>query len=234
MTQSQTNAECKVLAERKVAQFVKENKTSSYDLTEKIVENLDISDKYSGFQSDRAFAIATEIITYMSDNSIPYASEATLMGDCSALSYDLLEVIRQHQIYNTNCREEAIINALEVKALNELDKKGVLPLNVATNTEKNYTEIVNIPNSEDLDLTARKFLNPVIGAETYDIVIKSKYPYFDVQGRIIGSCNQQVLNTLLGTQNAVTKPNFNPVNNQAAETEKPAGTSTKPQKQIQM
>lgn len=200
LAQSQTAAECDILAGRMVAGWVEEGKTSSLDLTTKLVTNLDMSDRFEGYQSDKAFAVARKILNYMSDSSIPFASTPTLMGDCNDLEYDIYAVMFRHQSYNENFREEAMAQEMETKALSFLEEKKVLPLNVATDDDKSYTGVVEIPNPDNIDLKAYKFMNSVIGAESYDIILKSKYPYFDVRPRLIGSCNQKTLNSLLGTQ----------------------------------
>lgn len=206
LSQAQTTAECSVLAERTVAKWTNEDKNNSEWLTTQLVTNLDITDKFSGYQSDKAFALAQKIITYMEEHSIPFTSSDTLMGDCSELPYDIYAVMIRHQSYNENFREEALAKDIETKALKYLKDKHVLPLNAATDEKKNYSETINIPNPDNIDLRACKYLNNVIGAESYDILLSSKYPYFDVRPRIIGSCTQQTLNTLLNSSESTTTP----------------------------
>lgn len=200
LSYAQTNAEGKIISARKVAQWVGEGKNSSDFLTEKLVENLDICSKFDGYQGDRAFSMAQAILKHMSDNKIPFFSDPKLMGDCNGLNYDIYDVVRQHHIYNSECRAEEILSDLEIKTLHFLDSKGVLPLNAATLEERNYTATVDIPNSDDIELQAKKYTNKMIGAESYDIIVGSKYPYFDAGKRIIGCCSQQTLDIILGNK----------------------------------
>ena len=204
LNQAQTTAECTVLADRTIAEWEEQNKNNSEWLTTQLVTNLDITDKYSGYQSDKAFALSQKIVTYMEKNAIPFTSSETLMGDCSELPYDIYSVMIRHQSYNDNFREDALAKDLEAKALAFLENKKVLPLNAATGDKKNYSETINIPNPDNIDLRACKYLNNTIGAENYDILLSSKYPYFDVRPRIIGSCSQKTLDTLLSASESAT------------------------------
>lgn len=205
LANAQTYAEGSVLSARQVAQWVKEGKGTSDYLTEKLVENLDINDKYDGYQGDRAFFMVQAILKHMEKNKIPYLSDAKLMGDCSSLDYDVYNVVRQHYIYSEDYRAEEIIADLEIKTLQLLDTKGVLPLNAATPEDREYTATVDIPNSDGIDLKAKKYINKTIGAESYDIIVGSKYPYFDVGKRIIGCCNQKTLDIILGKETGANR-----------------------------
>lgn len=233
LTQAQTMADCKIQSDRKVAQWGAEGKATSEHLTEKLVENLDILGKYDGYQGDMAMAMVTSILEYMSANSIPYFNTAEFMGDCSSLSYDLYDVMCFHQIYSTEIRGQAITAILEAQALSFLEEKGVLPLNAAVQGNKNYTETVPIPNPDELDLTAKKYFNDTIGTECFDLVLKSKNPYFETPACIIGSCNQRVLYTLLGKTSQNTSKAFGAMKDVSSE-EQTSETSAKPQKQWQM
>lgn len=234
LSQAQTMSDCKIQSDRKVAQWVQEGKATSELLTEKLVESLDITDKYDGYQGDAAMAMAVSILDYMRSNSIPYFNTAELMGDCSSLSYDIYDVICFHQIYSSKIRGQAITAILEAQALSYLEDRGVLPLNAAVQGAKEYTETVAIPNPDELDLTAKKYFNETIGTECYDLVLKSKNPYFETPACIIGSCNQGVLNKLLGKTAQETSKPLNAVNNVSSEDSKSTTTTAKPQKQWQM
>ncbi len=205
LSSAQTNAEGRILSARQVAQWAATGKANSDFLTEKLVENLDISNKYDGYQGDRAFSMAQSIVRYMSENNIPFFSDAKLMGDCNGLEYNIYDVTRRHHVYSAEYRASEILSDLEIKALHLLDEKSVLPLNAAIPTEKSYTEIIDIPNNDDIDFKAKKYHNSSIGTEVYDIVVGSKYPFFDAGKRIIGSCNQHMLNTILGSKSEPSK-----------------------------
>ncbi len=234
LSYAQTNAEGKLLSARKVAQWVGEGKSSSEFFTEKLVENLDICSKFDGYQGDRAFSMVQAIIKYMSDNKIPFFSDPKLMGDCNGLNCDIYDVMRQHHVYNADCRAEEILSDLEIKTLHLLDSKGVLPLNAATLEERDYTDTVDIPNSSEIDLQAKKYINKTIGAESYDIIVGSKYPYFDAGKRIIGCCSQQTLDIILGNKTSGQTRNVKlGATAQSASLEE-SGAKPTPQTQAQM
>ena len=200
LSSAQTNAEGRVLSDRQLLKWAATDKATSDFLTEKLVENLDISNKFDGYQGERAFSLAQSIVRYMSENNIPFLSDAKLMGDCNGLDYNIYDVTRLHHVYSSEYRANEVLSDLEIKTLHLLDTKSVLPLNAAIPTEKNYTEVIDIPNNDEIDLKAKKYHNASIGTDVYDIVVGSKNPFFDAGKRIIGSCNQQTLNKILDNE----------------------------------
>lgn len=232
LSSAQTNAEGRILSARQVAQWAATGRANSDFLTEKLVENLDISNKFDGYQGDRAFSMAQSIVRYMSENNIPFFSDAKLMGDCNGLDYDIYDITRRHHVYSAEYRAAEVLSDLEIKTLHLLDSKAVLPLNAAIPTEKSYTEIIDIPNNDEIDLKAKKYHNSSIGTEVYDIVVGSKNPFFDAGKRIIGSCNQQTLNIILGNKSEPgKKPSGKP--GTASKSDK-AGKAPAKQNQMQM
>ena len=246
LREAQSGAACFLLASKEIENFVgqfSDKDKLSYALTESIVKNLDVSAAYDGFIGDKAYAIAEACTRYMKEHNIPFANSELLLGNCSELKPEIVDVVQQYAVNNEIARPGAIKADIEKKGNEFVQSKGIKELNAYSDHSNDYLATKYLLESKDIIIQAMKYKSPLTDTFNYDIVAKSGNINLPFDSSIIlGTCNEKLYSQLTGQAQseggaqpgAESKLTFVPVATSSAPT--PKNNQNKPgtQHQTQM
>lgn len=202
LKEAQVGAACYILAAEELKQFIEklsDKDKLSYALTENIVKNLDVSSAYDGFIGNKAYAIAEGCTWYMKDKSIPFANSPLLLGDCTGLQPEILDVVQKYAVNNEVERPSAVKAEIEKMGNEFVQGKGIKELNAYSNHTNEYLATKYLVENKDIIIQAMKYKSPLTDTFNYDIVAKSGNVNLPFETAVIlGTCNEKMYGQLTG------------------------------------